>query len=62
MEWIRLDDDRPEVYEPVLLYCPDGPHKIVTGYFYGGRIFFSQTGISPKVTHWMRFPDAPEIK
>lgn len=65
MGWIDANEQMPDADETVLLFMPDADGEPVwPGYFqcYGDSSWALADGMpAGRVTHWMHFPEAPEI-
>lgn len=70
MEWISVKEKLPEErtnritmdYQKVLCFCDYGQWQDIRTYGYGKGHFWNGGGIVDEyVTHWMPFPEPPEV-
>lgn len=61
-KWIACSDEMPDVDMMVLTFAPDSSEPVWPASF-DGESWVDDYGmlLAPPVTHWMMFPDPPEV-
>ena len=61
--WVSVNDRLPEHGKRYLIYATSGDNKIgyITMAAFGGHFVLSGRRAYWKVTHWMPFPEPPEV-
>ena len=63
MEWIDIREQRPVVYEDVLVFVPSEDMPLVgVGYMYPDELFevYGYSGLMDDIRWWVPLPDPPK--
>lgn len=58
-QWVSVEDELPDSYGPVLLFCEFGAE---IGYYEHGEWYLNGYGTINSVTFWMPIPPLPEAR